>query len=123
MDGVLQRSRQAVVDDTEDDHLANNTPAGSGSQRERLFTPESSPAFVDDEDDQRPSKRGRRDSTGEARTRPSDYLRARCPICFGGKSRFAEGYVAIYHVYTLFAYFVQFEHVSLLGCLFHAKEQ
>ncbi|KAE9387085.1 hypothetical protein BT96DRAFT_1005472 [Gymnopus androsaceus JB14] len=73
----------AVVDDTEDDHLANNTPAGSGSQPLR---PLSMMKMINDL-----VREVAEIAQGEARTRPSDYLRARCPICFGGKSRFAEG--------------------------------
>ncbi|KAJ3730226.1 hypothetical protein C8R42DRAFT_569213 [Lentinula raphanica] len=41
----------------------------------------------------RPSKRARHDDeeSDSTRTRPSQYLRARCPLCFGGNSDFAYG--------------------------------
>ncbi|KAJ3733669.1 hypothetical protein DFJ43DRAFT_994490 [Lentinula guzmanii] len=42
----------------------------------------------------RPSKRTRTEGVDPASLgRPSDYLRSRCPVCFGGKSEFTEGVI------------------------------
>ncbi|KAJ3725522.1 hypothetical protein DFJ43DRAFT_1157442 [Lentinula guzmanii] len=44
----------------------------------------------------RPSKRTRTEGVDPASLgRPSDYLRSRCPVCFGGKSEFTEGFSVI----------------------------
>ncbi|KAF9067812.1 hypothetical protein BDP27DRAFT_1364621 [Rhodocollybia butyracea] len=48
---------------------------------------------VEDEEDPRPSKRAREEDS--PLTRPSEYLRSRCPLCFGGKTKFDEGYDVI----------------------------
>lgn len=99
VDGVLQNSRQAIQVDAEDTNFTHeNLPARNNPQSEGLFTPENSPSPASDEEDQRPGKRGCREPASSTHTRPSDYLCARCPICFGGKSCFSEGYVISYHL-------------------------
>lgn len=40
-----------------------------------------------------PPKRSRLAMDPPLLTRPSDYLRSRCPLCFGGKSPLADGLV------------------------------
>lgn len=63
--------RQATVEDEEgeeDEHPSNIDPSEGNRKRPRL-SPE--PPFPEP----------------PPRTRPSDYLRSRCPLCFGGKQR------------------------------------
>lgn len=45
----------------------------------------------DDRGDGVPQKRSRVTERTPLRARPSDYLRSRCPLCFGGKSSLADG--------------------------------
>lgn len=89
VDSVIQNSRQANQLDTEDSEPTTQNDTSNDS----LFTPENSPSPTTAEEDQRPGKRGRREPAGSARIRPSEYLRARCPICFGGSFCFSEGCV------------------------------
>lgn len=94
VDAILKRSRRDIQVDAENSDLSHETVSiGNDTQLEALFTPESSPNPTIDQEDQQHAKRMRRDSVGSVRARPSAYLRARCPICFGGSSSFSEGYV------------------------------
>lgn len=51
------------------------------------------PGIAEDEEDGIPNKRPRSMNKPPPLTRPSDYLRSRCPLCFGGKHTLAEGLV------------------------------
>lgn len=112
VDGALQRARQTIPlkgiqlevgDSPHTDENSRNSP-----QIQSLFTPENSPSplFTPEtspsppsEEERRHGKRARRESAGSVplRSRPSDYLRARCPMCFGGCSRFSDRYVIDYY--------------------------
>lgn len=86
--GVVAGSLEEGGDSQSDDEErgANSEEGGSSDQ----------PGIAEDErheEDGVPNKRHRSMNDQPPLTRPSDYLRSRCPLCFGGKSTLAEGLV------------------------------
>lgn len=93
MDSVLQNACQAIQIEAED--LAHKA-VSSRNKPEILSTPKILPSpAVEEQQNGKRACRDLRHSTHARSSRlwPSDYLRARCPICFSGSSCFSEGYV------------------------------
>lgn len=81
--------REVVVEDSEEGGASESDD--EVSYRSRANSDE--PGIAEDEEDGVPNKRPRSMTDQPPLTRPSDYLRSRCPLCFGGKSTLAEGLV------------------------------
>lgn len=81
--------REVVAEDSEEGGASESDD--EISYRSRANSDE--PGIAEDEEDGVPNKRPRSMSDQPPLTRPSDYLRSRCPLCFGGKSTLAEGLV------------------------------
>ncbi|KAF9060025.1 hypothetical protein BDP27DRAFT_1180433, partial [Rhodocollybia butyracea] len=92
VDSIVLSARQTIIDNGNTQESAtdlecdNSSPPSSPTGRAMPTMEE-----VEDEEDPRPSKRAREKDS--PLTRPSDYLCSRCPLCFGGKTKFDEGWL------------------------------
>ncbi|KAJ3715448.1 hypothetical protein C8R42DRAFT_549560, partial [Lentinula raphanica] len=91
VDSYLEIQRQEITD-TPSLPPTPSTPSPPTLSTTSARTP-STPVPETGAELARPSKRARHDEEepNTSRTRPSQYLRARCPLCFGGSSDFADG--------------------------------
>lgn len=99
IDDICGTARVEVVDGEKGDSSDSEVKGDSDSIELHSDEEGSSP---EERGDGVPPKRPRIAMDPPPLTRPSDYLRSRCPLCFGGKSPLADGLVI--KVVTILAY-------------------